>query len=326
MARQAASPSNPSRFFSSASPSILLVLVLILLVAHVLVVLVLFFLLLSLFRFVPPLPLSLPSRLLLGLVVPLPPLLHPFLPRPPSPPFRQEQTPPPFPPTSGPEARGPGDPPAPAPAQSFGDRVACPFATVTAAFYHQAASPSARGRVTVRDLSGGAPRELTYAQLATRAQALAARLRRLGFWPCRCVPLVVRRGADMVVAIWAVLSCGAQYVPLDGGVVPDAVLAHVVEQAGRDAVVLCLGSTEHRVRDRCPHATPVVVERALAEDPAEDPAEPAPAEWVDGAEPDAGCYVIYTSDSSGQGVGRGVDAAALTGSAQEPRARPRAST
>ncbi|PHH83869.1 hypothetical protein CDD83_2897 [Cordyceps sp. RAO-2017] len=141
---------------------------------------------------------------------------------------------------------------------SFGAPLPCPFATVTAAFYHQASTCPA-STTAVRDLSAAAPRELTYRQLARHAQALALRLRALGVQPGDRIPLVVRRGLEMLVAIWAVLSCGAQYVPLDGGVVPDSTVDHVVRQSGGD-VVLCLEATEHRVRNLFPHLAPVLVD------------------------------------------------------------------
>lgn len=80
-----------------------------------------------------------------------------------------------------------------------GEAVVCPFPTVTAAFYHQvAAVPS---HTAVCDLSGAAPRELTYAELAGHAQALARRLRGLGAGPGQRVPVVVKRGLEMVVGI-----------------------------------------------------------------------------------------------------------------------------
>ncbi|PFH54981.1 hypothetical protein XA68_11255 [Ophiocordyceps unilateralis] len=170
----------------------------------------------------------------------------------------------------------------------FGHVVECPFPTLTAAFYHQAATwPSA---IAVRDLTTATPRDVTYRELAGHAQALALRLRALGVEPGQRIPLVVKRGLDMLVGIWAVLSCGAQYVPLDGGVVPDSTIRHVVDQTGRH-VVLCLSSTEHRLRSLFPDLTPVLIDQCLDR-------KPLDGEIIDLASPDAGCYVIYTSGSS----------------------------
>ncbi|RDA93987.1 hypothetical protein CP533_5008 [Ophiocordyceps camponoti-saundersi (nom. inval.)] len=176
---------------------------------------------------------------------------------------------------------------------SYGPVVESPFSTLTAAFYHQAATwPSA---IAVRDLAAATPREVTYRDLASHAQALALRLRALGVEPGQRIPLVVKRGLDMLVAIWAVLSCGAQYVPLDGGVVPDSTIRHVVQQAAGH-VVLCLSSTEHRLRNLFPSLTPVLIDQCLA-------LEPLDQGILDLATPDMGCYVIYTSGTTGKPKG-----------------------
>ncbi|KAJ6444925.1 NRPS-like enzyme [Purpureocillium lavendulum] len=172
---------------------------------------------------------------------------------------------------------------------TLGESVPCPFPTLTAAFYHQVKTNPYY--VAVRDLSTGAPRELTYRELAGHVQTLASRLRTLGVQPYQRVPLVVKRGLEMVVGIWAILSCGAQYVPLDGGVVPDSTIRHVVEQS-QGQVVLCLSSTEHRIRKLYPGLTPVLIDQCMAE----GAVHAAPADnRIDLASPDAGCYVIYTS-------------------------------
>lgn len=168
----------------------------------------------------------------------------------------------------------------------LGDSVQCPFPTVTSAFYHHATTVPTT--VAIRDLST-TPRELTYNELAQHAQALASHLRNLGVGPEQRIPLVVKRGLEMVVGIWAILSCGAQYVPLDGGVVPDSTIRHVVEQSGGQ-VVLCLTSTEYRIRDLCPGSTPVIIEENMTPDDSI-----SDDKLVDLATSEAGCYVIYTS-------------------------------
>ena len=173
------------------------------------------------------------------------------------------------------------------PTFGYGPMTVCPYPTLTAAFYHQAAQvPS---NVAVRDLSG-LPRDVTYRELAERAQILAAHLRSLGVRPHQRVPLVVKRGLEMVIGIWAVLSCGAQYVPLDGGVVPDSTIRHVIEQSQCE-IILCLSSTAYRVQDLCPDVTRVVIEsNSIPTD-----ASRRRKRHVDLATADGGCYVIYTS-------------------------------
>ncbi|KAI6264503.1 hypothetical protein MCOR27_011701 [Pyricularia oryzae] len=195
---------------------------------------------------------------------------------------------------------------------SDGPRQAVPFSTVTAAFFHQARTQPSRP--AARDLTSktsAAGREVTYATLARRARLLAAKLRRLGVQPGDRVPLVVKRGVEMLVGIVAVLACGAQYVPLDGGVVPDSTLRVVLRQAG-ERLALVLPSTEYRVRAvsvDCVTVVIPVVEGAEAEAEAERERlgeyDKAAAEegFVDLARPELGCYVIYTSGTTGEPKG-----------------------
>ncbi|HLL47907.1 MAG TPA: condensation domain-containing protein, partial [Longimicrobiaceae bacterium] len=63
-------------------------------------------------------------------------------------------------------------------------------------------------------VAAGAER-LTYAELESRAEALAARLGALGAGPDSLVAVSMERSAEMVVALLAVLRAGAAYVPLD---------------------------------------------------------------------------------------------------------------
>ncbi|KAK5991327.1 Adenylate-forming reductase [Cladobotryum mycophilum] len=179
----------------------------------------------------------------------------------------------------------------------FGTEISSPFPTLTASFYNIVTSfPDV---VAVHDMSSATTRELTYSQLATRAQALATRLQALGVRPHDRIPLVVKRSTEMVVGIWAILSCGAQYVPLDGGVVPDSTIRHVYEQSEGN-VVLCLTSTADRIRSLCPSATPVIIEEALCS--INDASAPV-GDWLDLATTDSGCYIIYTSGTTGKPKG-----------------------
>ncbi|KPM34394.1 hypothetical protein AK830_g12185 [Neonectria ditissima] len=184
-----------------------------------------------------------------------------------------------------------------APSHQFGHGkvVQSPFPTVTSAFYHHAASfPNV---VAVRDLSNST-RELTYGSLAERAQGLARQLRRQGVSPGQRVPLVVKRSLEMVVGIWAILSCGAQYVPLDGGVVPDETVCQVLDQA-QSNVVVCLVSTKHRITTLRPNHLVVVYDEGNFPDLDFDSEE----EYMDLATPGGGCYVIYTSGTTAQPKG-----------------------
>ncbi|KAL4728384.1 hypothetical protein ACLX1H_005129 [Fusarium chlamydosporum] len=174
-----------------------------------------------------------------------------------------------------------------------GDFVDTPFPTVTSAFYHHARScPDA---TALRDLTASS-KELSYRELAERAQGLAAHLIAQGVRPHSRVPLVAKRGIDMVVGILAILSCGAQYVPLDGGVVPDETIRRVLEQS-KGSAVLCLSSTKHRLAAHHSSHTVVVIDE-IASDPST-----GKDVHVDLASPEAGCYVIYTSGTTGKPKG-----------------------
>ncbi|KAF7544978.1 hypothetical protein G7Z17_g9545 [Cylindrodendrum hubeiense] len=176
-----------------------------------------------------------------------------------------------------------------------GKVVHSPFPTVTAAFYHYA--KSCPDNLAVYDLSGP-PRELTYGDLAVRVQRLARQLRRRGVTPGQRIPIIVKRSLEMIVGIWAILSCGAQYVPLDGGVVPDETIRRVLDQAQGD-VVLCISSTKHRITGLCPDHIAVAVDEPESLDPEIVPEDG----YMDLATTDGGCYVIYTSGTTGQPKG-----------------------
>ncbi|KAI3542000.1 AMP-binding enzyme [Colletotrichum filicis] len=179
-----------------------------------------------------------------------------------------------------------------------GERIKSTYPTVTAAFYHHAET---HPDVTAgRDLSSQQIREITYGDLATRANQLSRKLTTLGVKPGDRVPLVVKRGIDMLVGIVAILSCGAQYVPLDGGVVPDSTLRFVLEQAGGKHV-LCLKSTKHRFDTLGVPCETFVIDEDSEKDNEVSQSYPI----QDLAQPDHGCYVIYTSGTTG--TPKGVD-------------------
>ncbi|GJC83630.1 adenylate-forming reductase 06235 [Colletotrichum liriopes] len=179
-----------------------------------------------------------------------------------------------------------------------GERISSRFSTVTAAFYHHAESQP--DVTAARDLSAQQAQEITYGDLARRANQLSRKLTSLGVQSGDRVPLVVKRGIDMLVGIVGILSCGAQYVPLDGGVVPDSTLRFVIEQAGGKHV-LCLKSTKHRFDTLgCPCET-LVIDEDLEENLETSEALP----FHDLAKPEHGCYVIYTSGTTG--TPKGVD-------------------
>ncbi|KAJ3165031.1 hypothetical protein HDU88_004750 [Geranomyces variabilis] len=71
---------------------------------------------------------------------------------------------------------------------------------------------------------------LTYAEMNTKANRLARKLRTLGVGPEIIVPVCMRRSVYMVVAVLAVLKAGGAYIPLDVDT-PHARNLHIIEAA-----------------------------------------------------------------------------------------------
>jgi amino acid adenylation domain-containing protein len=153
-----------------------------------------------------------------------------------------------------------------------------------------ARTPSA---VAVSDIT----QRLTYAQLEDRANRLAHRLRALGVVHDDLVGVHLDRGAEMVVAVLAILKAGAAYVPLDPSFPSDR-LAYMAQDAHLRLLVT--------QRDLAGHLT---LDAGTPELAVDDPNEakviaalPAGAPDVPGGSRDR-MYVIYTSGSTGRPKG-----------------------
>ncbi len=141
--------------------------------------------------------------------------------------------------------------------------------------------------------------ELTYAELDARVDRLARLLAARGVGPERFVGIALPRGADLIVALLAVLRAGGAYLPLDLEY-PAERLEFMVE----DARPVCVLTTLAAAADApdVPGTETLVLDSpdalsALA-DPADEPAGPLPV--PDGAHP---AYVIHTSGSTGRPKG-----------------------
>ncbi|MEU7469472.1 amino acid adenylation domain-containing protein, partial [Streptomyces sp. NPDC044984] len=136
---------------------------------------------------------------------------------------------------------------------------------------------------------------LTYAQLDTRVDALARRLRALGARPERRVAVLVPRSAGLPVALHAVLRTGAAYVPVD----PDL-------PAGRVALLLadtdpvCVVTTQE-TRGLLPPAVRAPV--LPLDGPPGPPDDAGPAAGFAAPHRDSTAYVIHTSGSTGRPKG-----------------------
>ncbi|HEU4561408.1 MAG TPA: non-ribosomal peptide synthase/polyketide synthase [Longimicrobium sp.] len=135
---------------------------------------------------------------------------------------------------------------------------------------------------------------LTYAELNARANRLARHLAGLGAGPEARVGICVDRSAEMVVAMLAVLKCGAAYLPLDPSYPADR-LAYMLEDSGAPLLV-----TQDSLRGLLPADGVRIV--SVDEDAAAIAANSAnaPRIPVDAAN---AAYVIYTSGSTGKPKG-----------------------
>lgn len=133
---------------------------------------------------------------------------------------------------------------------------------------------------------------ITYQELDRKANALAAQLIRRGVAPGDRVALFVQRSIPMVIGIVATLKAGAAYVPQHVGVAPEPQLRHVLATA-RARVILTLSSLRHLVPVPAGHSCIEIDSfvRDHAVIAAFAPRVPS--------RPDDGCFVLFTSGTTG---------------------------
>ena len=149
---------------------------------------------------------------------------------------------------------------------------------------------------------------LTYGELEARAGRLASRLMAVGIGCEARVALCLPRSIDFIVGLWAVLQCGAAYVPLDPKL-PAARLRALVEDSGA-AVVVGAAELGETMAGLAEVVDPAGVEAEPGPDAsgpdASGPAASGPAASAIGATaPRASnaAYVMYTSGSTGRPKG-----------------------
>ena len=131
-------------------------------------------------------------------------------------------------------------------------------------------------------------REVTYAELDGRAEALAHRLQRLGVGPDTIVPVLLDRSEDLVVALLGVLKAGGAFMPLDVAQPSNRIAAML---SGVSGAPVCV--THDQYRERLPGFTGHRLCLDL-------PSTPEPqAAVVAGTTTANLAYVIHTSGSTG---------------------------
>ncbi|RJL32779.1 non-ribosomal peptide synthetase/MFS transporter [Bailinhaonella thermotolerans] len=155
--------------------------------------------------------------------------------------------------------------------------------------------------------------ELTYAGLEERAAALASRLRAAGVGRGDRVALLMERGADLPVAVLAVLKAGAAYVPVDDAAPADRIAA-IVAAAGIE-VAVCAPDLAGRLPGhvtRLSPAPPYGDADGDADVPGGSGAAGGEADGTAGGETEEAtaedlAYVIFTSGSTGTPKGVAVE-------------------
>ncbi|MBS0198964.1 MAG: amino acid adenylation domain-containing protein [Proteobacteria bacterium] len=134
---------------------------------------------------------------------------------------------------------------------------------------------------------GDGERRIDYAQLDAISAAVAAGLRERGVGAGDIVALDARRGADAIIAMLAILRCGAAYLPLDP-TQPPARLATMLADANAR---LCLLSLASETTIRLPEgiATATIEDCAAADSATADATRTG----------ESLAYVMYTSGSTG---------------------------
>ncbi|HEV7657720.1 MAG TPA: amino acid adenylation domain-containing protein [Mycobacteriales bacterium] len=166
--------------------------------------------------------------------------------------------------------------------------VPLPDSTVSREFQRQAAETPDAVAVEFGD------RTMSYEELAGRVGDLASELAERGVRAGDSVAILMARSADLVVAMLAVATAGAAYVPLDVRY-PAARMRAILTGVGADLLVVDATTRDHPVLD----GRPVLTADAVATGrPVEPTAFPDAT-----AGPDSVFHVLHTSGSTGEPKG-----------------------
>ena len=140
------------------------------------------------------------------------------------------------------------------------------------------------------------PVRLDYAEVARRANRLARLLVTRGAGPETLVALCLPRSADLVPVLWAVLTSGAGYLPVDPAYPAERV--RLMLDDARPALVIATRETAAALPPEC---APLLLEDCAAPDAADTGL--TDADRLRPLLPDHPAYVIYTSGSTGRPKG-----------------------
>ncbi|WPO72614.1 non-ribosomal peptide synthetase [Streptomyces sp. KN37] len=168
--------------------------------------------------------------------------------------------------------------------------------TIPALFAAQTARTPDAVAVTV-PASEGPGTSLTYRDLDARANRLAHLLIRRGAGPETFVALALPRGADLIVAVLAVLKAGAAYLPLEPGHPTDRI-AYTLRDARPALLLTADGQFPEPPHGLAVERVDLGDERTRAELAAGPDTDPGSA-----VGPEHPAYVIYTSGSTGRPKG-----------------------
>ena len=139
-------------------------------------------------------------------------------------------------------------------------------------------------------------RQLSYAELNTRANKLAHYLVKHGVRPETLVGISMERSLEMVVGLLGILKSGAAYVPLDP-TYPEERLAYMFDNARRECAAHSGRSWRHALNDTA-RARIISLDADWSEIEAENDTNPNVPVSEDNL-----AYVIYTSGSTGRPKG-----------------------
>ncbi|KAJ3250598.1 hypothetical protein HK103_003379, partial [Boothiomyces macroporosus] len=150
---------------------------------------------------------------------------------------------------------------------------------------------------------------ITYGELNSKAESIAATLMNRGVRPGDYVGIVTARSIEMVAAIYGVLKTGAAYVPVDS-TLPLERINYILETA-QCSLSLVHPSTPASVADSLATAAALKIDEHMLNTA---PVSALPA--VDGSSP---AFVVFTSGSTGQPKGVTIKHSSLCNFIMQPR-------